>query len=225
MPESSPSASGAKLIGGALCLDLVNTVGNWHDPERRADSLTSYSAFLDWTLHAGALTPAEATALARSAVKRPAEAAAVLGRAANLRRLVRAVALAVSRGLPPAADDLAAFDTFIGGFLAGSRLVATPTGFALNRQDDPTTLDRPLWPIVRSALDLLTGDHLPRLRECADDACGWLFLDTSRGGRRRWCDMSDCGNIAKARRFRHRQRAAPPANPAVTAPVASGRGQ
>jgi hypothetical protein len=34
-----------------------------------------------------------------------------------------------------------------------------------------------------------------------------VFEDTSRGGRRRWCDMQSCGNRAKVRRFRSRKRA------------------
>jgi len=33
-----------------------------------------------------------------------------------------------------------------------------------------------------------------------------MFLDTSRNGRRHWCDMKDCGNLAKVRRFRQRLR-------------------
>ena len=51
-----------------------------------------------------------------------------------------------------------------------------------------------------------TGDTTG-FRICANDACRWVFEDTSRGGRRRWCDMQSCGNRAKVRRFRSRQRA------------------
>ena len=52
---------------------------------------------------------------------------------------------------------------------------------------------RPTWPA------LVSGDR-ELIRQCEDDACGWLFVDRSRGGRRRWCSMADCGNRAKARR-------------------------
>jgi len=37
---------------------------------------------------------------------------------------------------------------------------------------------------------------------CADDSCAWLFLDATRSGTRRWCDMKGCGNRNKVRRFR-----------------------
>nr|QZD57827.1 CGNR zinc finger domain-containing protein [Glycomyces sp. TRM65418] len=43
-----------------------------------------------------------------------------------------------------------------------------------------------------------------RIRACA--RCGWLFLDSSRGGRRRWCSMGTCGNREKASRHRRGKR-------------------
>jgi predicted RNA-binding Zn ribbon-like protein len=63
-----------------------------------------------------------------------------------------------------------------------------------------------LWPVARAATTLLTSPDLARVRECAGDPCGWLFLDVSKNGSRRWCDMADCGNRAKARRYRARQK-------------------
>jgi predicted RNA-binding Zn ribbon-like protein len=64
-----------------------------------------------------------------------------------------------------------------------------------------------LYPIVKSAADLLVSAQLDRIRVCADPQCGWLFLDSSRNRSRRWCSMDTCGNRAKARRFykRHQQ--------------------
>ncbi|HEY0814562.1 MAG TPA: CGNR zinc finger domain-containing protein, partial [Pseudonocardia sp.] len=63
---------------------------------------------------------------------------------------------------------------------------------------------------AQQTLDLLTGDELARVRECPLDAggCGWLFLDHSRNGSRRWCRMADCGNKVKATRLTARRRAA-----------------
>jgi predicted RNA-binding Zn ribbon-like protein len=61
-----------------------------------------------------------------------------------------------------------------------------------------------LAPVVRAAADLATSAELSRIRECGSDTCFWLFLDRSKNGTRRWCDMKVCGNRAKARR--HYQR-------------------
>ena len=63
----------------------------------------------------------------------------------------------------------------------------------------------PLWPLIYSALDLLTTS-LERVRLCESHDCGWLFLDTSRNGRRRWCSMQGCGSREKMRRYRARDR-------------------
>jgi predicted RNA-binding Zn ribbon-like protein len=73
------------------------------------------------------------------------------------------------------------------------------------------SLDRMLWPIVRSAADLVTSEEVGRVRECASETCAWLFLDGSRNQRRKWCDMATCGNRAKARNYYRRQRAEQPA--------------
>jgi predicted RNA-binding Zn ribbon-like protein len=75
--------------------------------------------------------------------------------------------------------------------------------------DGPTasfTADDPLGTMARSAAELLTAPEISRVRACGGESCGWLFLDTSRNRSRQWCDMADCGNVAKVRRFRDRQR-------------------
>src|SRR5579863_40521 len=64
-----------------------------------------------------------------------------------------------------------------------------------------------LYPILVSAADLMTSGHLNSVRHCADPACGWLFLDRSNAGRRRWCTMADCGNRNKVRQHYQRKAA------------------
>ena len=68
--------------------------------------------------------------------------------------------------------------------------------------------DRLLGPIVERAAELLVSVPMGKVRQCADAGCGWVFLDRSRSGRRRWCRMDDCGNRAKARRHYQRGRRA-----------------
>jgi predicted RNA-binding Zn ribbon-like protein len=46
----------------------------------------------------------------------------------------------------------------------------------------------------------------PRLKACPSDTCMWAFYDRSRNRSRTWCTMSVCGNRAKARSYRARQR-------------------
>lgn len=70
----------------------------------------------------------------------------------------------------------------------------------------PDERERALMLVALSASELLTSPLRTRVRECADQECGWLFLDHSKNRSRRWCSMSDCGNLAKARRFQERKR-------------------
>jgi predicted RNA-binding Zn ribbon-like protein len=91
---------------------------------------------------------------------------------------------------------------------ARNRLASTPAGLAWDWRLDPSRLDHPLGPIAWSTADLLTSPEAHRLSLCAADDCGWLFIDSSRNHSRRWCDMADCGNRAKVRRFRSRRREA-----------------
>ncbi|MCZ7459988.1 CGNR zinc finger domain-containing protein [Streptomyces sp. WMMC940] len=61
--------------------------------------------------------------------------------------------------------------------------------------------------VARDAVDLLTDPVArARLRRCEGDGCRRVYLDTSRGRRRRWCSSEVCGN--RERVARHRRRAA-----------------
>jgi predicted RNA-binding Zn ribbon-like protein len=71
-------------------------------------------------------------------------------------------------------------------------------------QDDPT--GEALARVIDPLIEAIAAGTTDRFRICANDGCRWVFEDTSRGGRRRWCDMASCGNRAKVRRYRSRHR-------------------
>jgi predicted RNA-binding Zn ribbon-like protein len=61
----------------------------------------------------------------------------------------------------------------------------------------------PLKRIALDALDLISDPSVAQLRRCANtSSCGWLFLDTSKNQRRRWCAMETCGTAVKMKRYR-----------------------
>jgi len=207
-------ASRFTYLGGRLAIDLINTVENWHGLEHAQrfdhEKLASYADLVDWAELAGAIPSDHAVSLRQAAADRPVEATAVLARARDLRLALHDVLEATVAGTPPTEADVAVVNAEVAAQLAESILVWVPDGFHLDRGGSHgPCLDRPLWPVARSIVDLLTDPaDLGKVRTCAADTCGWMFLDTS-GGRRRWCSMADCGNAAKVRRFRKRQRAAP----------------
>jgi predicted RNA-binding Zn ribbon-like protein len=72
-------------------------------------------------------------------------------------------------------------------------------------------LDALLWPVVWSTAQLLTSADAAKLRVCAGHDCGWVYVDRSRNGFRRWCEMATCGTREKSRRRAERRRGAAPA--------------
>jgi predicted RNA-binding Zn ribbon-like protein len=53
--------------------------------------------------------------------------------------------------------------------------------------------------VARAASALLQSEA-SRLRICGGSDCGWMYVDRSRNGLRRWCEMQTCGTVAKSRR-------------------------
>jgi predicted RNA-binding Zn ribbon-like protein len=96
---------------------------------------------------------------------------------------------------------------------------AGDTGDRLLVGTDPELLvpDR----LAHAAVTLLRTLDPRQLKACplAEGGCGWLFLDRSRNGTRRWCSMDDCGARAKARRLTARRRGARTASHPQAAPV------
>jgi predicted RNA-binding Zn ribbon-like protein len=206
MDEAGTNADTLKLLGGRLSLDFANTA-DWHASDQPVEFLTSYSDLVAWSQHVGILTDHQAQRLLKKAARRPEDATAVLERAIALREAIYRIFSAISRGRPPQAADLATFNAELSEALAQSRIVSTAQGFTWDWAGAEGALDQMLWPVVHDAAGLLTSEDLDRVGQCADDRCGWLFLDTSRNRSRRWCSMEDCGNRAKARRHYKRKRA------------------
>jgi predicted RNA-binding Zn ribbon-like protein len=212
------------LVGGHPALDLVNTLerGAPADGKPPYDSLSDASALLRWTVQAGLISDAEAKRVGRAWRDDPAAAQAGLAAVRDIREALHLVMLAA---IPPAegeaADDpgdpTAAGAALVGLHERWSAAAARAT-LVLDRGDRPQvrlaygTVPAMLVPdrIAEAALDVLRTADLTRVRRCpvSEGGCGWLFLDQSRNGSRRWCRMADCGNAAKARRLTERRRAA-----------------
>lgn len=188
--------------GGLPCLDFVNSVDRM---THRAwvERLQSYADLLAWSSAAGTL-PAGIAGLTRAARARPAEAVAVLARARELREALYRIFAALAAGTSPAPDDLARMNAELAQALSHGRIEARDGGFAWSWAADTPALDLPLWPLVRSAAELLTSPERELVKRCASDTCLWLFLDRTKNHARRWCNMKICGNRAKVRRHRRR---------------------
>ena len=154
--------------------------------------------------------PAPIGALGRLAALEPEAAGKALQKALELRESLYAVFAAALTSDQVPDDDLAVVNAAL--CRATDHHVLRPDQGRGVRDGwvGAQSLDSPLWPVIIDAWDLLTENLIDRVRECpGEQTCGWLFLDTSRSGNRRWCDMRTCGNRAKVRthysRTQHRR--------------------
>jgi predicted RNA-binding Zn ribbon-like protein len=209
-PKSSvvTDIEAADLRGGRLCLDLANTM----DPrlgDHPQDNLVSYCDLVAWGQRTGVLETEQADALSDLAGRRPGEAATVLARAKDLRETIYRVFSATAAGRPPAVPDLVELRTAYVTAVERADLRQDGEAFRWEWTNAPAALDRPLWPVAYSAIDLLTSPDLARVKECPGlGDCGWLFVDTTKNRSRHWCSMDGCGSRAKMRRHYARKRAA-----------------
>jgi predicted RNA-binding Zn ribbon-like protein len=202
--EASKAPSPFEFSGGALCLDFANTV-SWRPAAHRRDLLGDFAALVAWSREAGLLGESRAHEVQRHSARLPAKAQTELRRATALREAIYETCSAIAAGRAPRAQQITALNASLARILADSKLAAHGRKFVWIRHGNANPVDDALWAVARSAADLLTSEvTLAQVRECAADTCGWLFLDRSKNGSRRWCDMRVCGNRAKVQRFRRR---------------------
>ena len=203
-------AGAVHLVGGRLCLDFINSIGARRPSPSgamtiRDEKLRDYFDLLAWARHAGALTDSQAEMFAREGSRRRTNAADAFHRAVRLREALYCILKAVVLKKEPEHSHLRLLNEELCLVRKAERLVFEKAHFAWRWSASKSLLDRVVWPVASSAAELLTLGDLTRLRQCAGDDCGWIFEDTSRNRSRRWCEMRDCGNAAKVRRFRLRQ--------------------
>ncbi len=200
-----------KFRGGVLCLDFVNTLA-WRFTDHPVEYLLSYENLLTWGRQADLLVPDETKALSGRAATDPEEARAMLSRALALREAIHGVFSAAIAGKAQDEGALSALNRELSGALSRLRVVPADGGsyiWAWDRGGEEgggPPLERPLWPVARSAAELLTSSKLGRVKVCAGEGCGWMFLDQSRNASRRWCDSRDCGNRERVRKHLARKK-------------------
>jgi predicted RNA-binding Zn ribbon-like protein len=192
------------MVGGRTCLDFANT-GSQRREGPFKDKLESYGDLLSWAVQADQLTEGEAADLRVKADADPAGAEAVLERGRALREAIYRVFTCRQEGKELPTDDLKLISEEYGRAAVNRLLTPSNVGVCTFEWQTHDALDRPLWPVAVSATNLVASEDALRVKECATDNCNWLFLDMSKNRSRRWCDMNECGNRAKARRHYHRK--------------------
>jgi predicted RNA-binding Zn ribbon-like protein len=189
----------ADFVGGDAALDFVNTVTGRDETPR--DWLDSYARLLEWAGRAKLLPPRSIQSLARRSERDSGASERALAKAKRLREALFEIGRDLAKRRVPQPEALELLrDHWLAG--AEAHVFAVERGrltAVLDREADGLDLVSSMvaWRFAASVLPHASG----RLKICDGPNCAWLFLDTSKAGRRRWCDMADCGNAAKARRF------------------------
>lgn len=183
--DSGDYSGSYKLIGGRVCLDLVNTI-SWPGTQRQHDWLNTPANVIAW-LEAVGLQTIEITA-------------AELSQVHQIRRVVADLLRPLAHGTKPPTAAVERFNQRLTRTLVRRLIDPVHLRWAWrSSQEDRGLLD----PVVLDTAQLATaGDH-SRLKHCP--SCDWIFEDQTRNGQRRWCDMADCGSRAKARSYYRRK--------------------
>jgi predicted RNA-binding Zn ribbon-like protein len=174
------------FIAGRLCIDFTQTGG---ETGKRAywERFHQPSDLADWLAESPLQLPGIQVG--------PEEFQTAL----SLREAIWRVAQAVLQGKTPPAVDIETINR-----------VATRPDLPPQLTEDgskqawrsPATASEALSLLARDAIDLFSGELRARIRACENPNCGLMFVDASRPGKRRWCLMKRCGNMAKTSQYR-----------------------
>jgi len=207
---ANPTDASFRYVGGNPALDLVNTV-DWTDHGLVHERLSDYTQLVRWAEGAGVIDAAAARQLRKRATRSPDTARRTFHSALRVREALQLVVsgVAAPKRVAPA-DRRAALELLnasLKNCLARLRLQPGARQMSLSWRDFGSDLESPIWSVVWSAARLLSSEEADKLRICDGENCGWVYVDRSRNGLRRWCEMSTCGTLRKSERRRARYRA------------------
>ena len=182
-----------------LCCNFVNTLYSWKK-EDAYDFFTDYNTFLEWCHKLAVCKEDHLSQLRLEARKEPNEAIATMNKIRGIRFLLHQLISAIAR------NDQEKIKQFLGAInpsltdaLSRVNLEFSANVFAISYQKEPIQLISPIWLVLKSLYDLLTEDDMARIKECP--SCGWVFVDETKNGKRRWCNPLNCGTKDKMDRY------------------------
>lgn len=192
------------FIAGNPVLDFHNTV-EWPPRGKSNDRLPRPVDLVRWGTERGIVTSDEARRLRSYCIRNGSRSRSELADILRLRDLVHHLFSDLLEGRAPADASLATLNQHLKKLRSRQRiewLHGELRWSSVAGRGTTTIMDR----LALSAAELITSEDLKQLRTCANPACGWLFLDTTRNGLRKWCSMSECGGRAKSKRYYESQK-------------------
>jgi len=188
----------AAFVAGDSVLDFLNTV-DFRGRTRNQSRLTGYSSVLTWGLAAGIIDEAEFREISSIAMNAPFDAERALADLLHWREATYRAFAAISQKEEPSLEDWSTIEVSIQTAISSASLCRIEVGRARwrgfsGRLELKTIGQR----LALRMNEFLNDDLVAKIKQC--EGCTWLFVDTSKNNKRRWCSMATCGNRAKAQR-------------------------
>jgi predicted RNA-binding Zn ribbon-like protein len=184
-------------------LDFVNTLS--FNKGQPYEHLGDATVAVNWMQKHSLLHSETAAALIDEVSTSDESADRLLHRVRRVRGALRELLDASVERRPPSASALREVNRALRAPYV-YELVPAADGVSLDHRHEGDPVSGALARLSEAIARELTQSDRDRLRICANDECRWVFRDNSPAGRRKWCDMSSCGNRAKAARHRARQK-------------------
>jgi predicted RNA-binding Zn ribbon-like protein len=205
-PFALPSRAGSlDLVGCELALDFTNTSSGRGFLSHR-EHLRDFDTIMQWVEHARVMAPSDCTYVRTTVAKRPKLGRAVFEQVLKIRELIWTIGTALAEQRPVSEKLRASLTAAHAESFRVAEMKMRDGAYIWTWDPRRDVQGAILGPITLSALTLLMEKELSRTKRCAGMECGWLFFDTTKNSRRRWCEMRVCGNRAKVRAARAKQK-------------------
>jgi predicted RNA-binding Zn ribbon-like protein len=204
IPFPDPDPDHAHEVALEDTFDFLNT--NDLDDGFPVEKLPTLDDALTWFVERGVIHLEGADRLREQAADEPHVGESELTRVHHVRGALREVADSVVEHRAPDAHAIATVNQALHARQV-IELVPSADGCSVDHRHVGDPVDDALARLVDPLVRELASGHPDRIRICDNETCRWVFYDTSRTGKRRWCDMATCGNRAKAARHRARAKA------------------
>ncbi|HEV8081700.1 MAG TPA: CGNR zinc finger domain-containing protein [Chitinophagaceae bacterium] len=191
------------LDGGLLCLDFVNTVPNRKEEPQRY-YFSDIQDLITWGRRLKVIDAKTEKQLKAEAERQPKKAASFFGEAIAFRELLYVLFWHISAGKKIPMAELGRYNDMLKIYFPSLQIKQLQEGFKEEWILEEINFKRLLAPVLNDSYETLLSDKLIRIKECS--SCGWLFYDTTKNGKRRWCSMKSCGSNVKALEWYHRQK-------------------
>ncbi len=188
-----------------LCLGFANTL-SWRGSETPAEALGDLDRLFAWLEGSAGIAASGLKGPRTAAHRQRSEAARVFADAIAMRETIYRLFSAVAAGSAVGDADFATLRKALAAAAQRTTLAHAEGRYGWRVGNLKLAVPDLLAPVLWSAADLMLAAEGRRIRQCANEKCLWLFVDNSKTGTRRWCDMSSCGNRAKAQRHYHRHK-------------------